>query len=58
MKTIEERLDTIKKLNAEELLKLYDVLGQSFNPLDDYYCETYELVRNAILERMGGLKNE
>ena len=52
MKTVEERINTLENLTGEDLLKLYDLMCDKFNPLDDYYCETYKLVRAEVLKRL------
>ena len=42
----------LKDLSSEELLKYFIKLHDEFNPVDDDKCDTYELVKTMILERM------
>ena len=48
----EEKIEKISKFTAEQLLNSFVLLLQNFNPIDYDMCETYELVKENILERM------
>lgn len=51
-KTKEEKVEILKSTNNIDLLKLYCDYSCKFNPIDEDFCETYELIAAEILSRM------
>ena len=54
--TKEEKIAKVKAMSPEQLLESWKWYSKHFNPIDDDICESYEIVRVEILERMNGGK--
>lgn len=50
--TLEEKREIARGIEAKKLLELYDMYGQQFDPLNDDYVETVNVIREEILRRM------
>lgn len=51
-RTKAEKMDILKATNNVDLLKLFCQYTCKFNPIDEDFCETYELMTGEILSRM------
>ena len=51
-KTKEEKISILKGLSADDLIKTYRVFSKLFDPFDDDNCESFELVKLEIIERL------
>lgn len=52
-KTEQEKREIVAKADAEKLLKAYDYYKDNFNPIDADWVESYELIKEEMLKRMG-----
>ena len=49
-----EKVAIAHNLTNERLLELFESYSTSYNPIDENTCETYEVLRAEMLNRMKG----
>ena len=50
--TREKKEEVAKSLSAEALLKAYDVFCKRFDPFNDDFVESHDVIRAEILKRL------
>lgn len=58
MKSREDKISTAKRLSGKELLDAYNDHIKDFNPFDDYFYESFQIIKEEILYRLDNGKRK
>lgn len=50
--TLEEKRKTVEKLSGADLIAAYKTYHAKFNPLDEDCCESFEVIKTEIVNRL------
>ena len=50
--TFKEKKKCVEKLSADDLFAAYETFRTQFNPLDEDFCESFEVIKAEIYRRV------
>lgn len=50
--TLKEKRKCVERLSADDLFAAYETFHAQFNPFDEDFCETYEVIKGEIFRRV------